>query len=266
MNTKGTLRVKILGCGTSTGVPVPGCGCPVCRSPNPRNSRLRTSAIVRLPGGTITLIDASTDLRAQALQHGIDRIDAVLCTHSHADHILGIDDLRVFNLLTRRRIPLYGTAATLSEIRRIFSYIFEPDPRYEGGLLAQLDSYEITAFSPFTLDGARILPFQLWHGRLEVLGFRIGSFAYATDCKTIPEESYSALRELDVLVLDGLRYEAHRSHMTIPEAIEAAQRIGARKTYLTHMTHSVDYDTVNAQLPNGIELAYDGLEFEATAD
>lgn len=255
-----SLKIKILGCGTSTGVPVPGCPCAVCTSRHPRNKRLRTAAALETPSGKVILIDASTDMRQQALEHDIRRVDAVLLTHAHADHILGIDDLRVFNFVTQRRIPLFGSSVTLSEVRRIFSYIFTPDPHYEGGLLAQLDTVEVAPFTQFQVEDISVMPFTLLHGRMPILGYRVGAFAYATDCKSIPDAALDVLRDLDVLILDGLRYEPHRSHMTIPEAVQAAQRIAAKRTYLTHMTHSVDYESVNAKLPHSIELAYDGLE------
>ncbi|RIL04597.1 MAG: MBL fold metallo-hydrolase [Proteobacteria bacterium] len=259
------MRLKILGCGTSTGVPIPGCGCAVCASPHPRNQRLRTSALLMLDSGENILIDASTDLRQQALKWGIKQIHATLFTHSHADHILGIDDLRAFNYVMNCAMPCYATAHTWEDIKRIFAYVFRHDPNYEGGAPPKLTTHEFTHFQEFELLATRIMPFELEHGRLKVTGFKIGELAYATDCKVIPHASKEILRGIKFLILDGLRYEAHRTHMTIPEAIDAAQELGAGKTYLTHLTHNVDYVEVNAKLPKGVELAYDGLELEISS-
>jgi len=258
------MRFTILGCGTSTGVPVPGCRCEVCRSTDPRNQRLRTSGIIQSEDGRGLLIDASADLRQQALRAGIERVDAVLFTHTHADHILGTDDLRCFNFTLKRRIPCYGTANTLAEIRRFFSYIFEPHPHYERGALAQLDLHEIEDTVPFEAAGFAVRPFPLKHGSSPVTGFRIGSLGYATDCNGVPEEAREILKGVRYLILDGLRYESHRTHFTIPEAIAVAQEIGAERTILVHMTHSIDYAAVSAKLPPGVELGYDGLSLEFT--
>ncbi|MBX7139005.1 MAG: MBL fold metallo-hydrolase [Oligoflexia bacterium] len=256
--------LKILGCGTSTGVPIPGCDCAVCSSPDPKNHRNRTSALIKLDSGDNILIDASTDLRQQALRWNVRRINAMLLTHAHADHILGMDDLRCFNFTLRAPIPCYGLADSLQDVRRVFSYVFDPDPNYEGGMLPQITLNPIEAYRPITILGTEILPFELRHGRMTVLGFRCGNIAYATDCKTIPERSITALKGVRFLVLDGLRYEQHRTHLTIDEAIEIAGKIGAEKTYLTHMTHSVDYSETMAKLPPHVELAYDGLEIPGT--
>lgn len=254
------LKLTFIGCGTSTGVPVPGCPCSVCRSGKPKNQRFRPSALIRgAPGGSI-LIDATTDLRSQALRFNVERIDAVLYTHAHADHILGTDDLRVFNFVSKSSIPCFGDAQTLAGIRTTFSYIFEPDPNYLGGMLAQLTLNEVTALKPFQAAGLEILPLPLRHGRLSMLGYRIGDIAYATDCNFMPDETRAALAGVKVLVLDALRYKAHRTHFTIPEAVELATQLEIDKTYLTHMTHDVDYDEVSAKLPKHVELAYDGLE------
>jgi phosphoribosyl 1,2-cyclic phosphate phosphodiesterase len=254
------MRFQILGSGTSTGVPIPGCECSVCCSGLERNQRARTSAVIKLDDGRIILIDASTDLRWQCLKWGIKRVDGVLYTHCHADHILGTDDLRCFNFILKRAIPCYGTAQTLLELKAAFPYIFNPDPNYEGGLLAQLELNEFRYYEQFKLCELNIEPFELQHGKILVSGFKFGTVAYATDCKVMPQRSIELLKGIKVLFLDGLRYEPHKTHLTIDEAIALANEIGAEKTYLIHMTHSVDYYTVNPKLPKGIELAYDGLE------
>lgn len=258
------MKFQILGCGTSTGVPIPGCRCSVCLSPHPRNKRSRTSGIVKLPNaaGSRILIDASTDLRMQALTHDIRRIDAVMFTHAHADHILGVEDLRGFNFIQQERIPCFGSAETNAELRRFYKYIFSPANDYEGGGLAQLTLHEISSGIPFSTCGVPVTPFLLWHGKMPVIGYRIRDFAYATDCSRIPEESMAILQGVTTLVLDGLRFEPHATHFTIPDACSVAQKLGVKKTYLTHTTHTIEYEAVSAQLPAGIELAYDGLEFD----
>lgn len=244
---------------------MPGCQCPVCQSNNPKNSRSRASIWLReLQSATSILVDASTDLRFQALREKIPRLDAVLFTHAHADHILGIEDLRSYNFLQKQSIPCFATRETLSEIKRSFHYIFDPDPSYEGGMLAQLSLNEINYETNFEICGISFQPILLIHGSSEasmkVLGFRIGEFAYCTDCKMIPAASMEVLSGVRHLILDGLRDEAHRTHFTIAEAIEVAKQIGAEKTYFTHMSHALEYGETNARLPKGMELAYDGLK------
>ncbi len=187
------ISFTVLGCGTSTGVPVPGCKCSVCLSGDPRNTRLRTSGLVALENGANILIDAGTDLRAQALANKIDKIDAVLFTHSHSDHILGIDDLRCFNFNRSGPIPCFAEASTITEIKRVFKYLFEDNSEYEGGLLAKLALTHIEPLKSFDLLGVTITPFRLWHGKNQVTGFRINDLVYATDCNSIPEESVATM-------------------------------------------------------------------------
>ncbi len=208
------------------------------------------------------LVDASIDLRMQALTFGIDRVDTVLFTHAHADHILGTDDLRCFNFVHRNVIPCYATPETLTKIKETFPYIFEANPKYEGGLLAQLTLNEFKMYQPFEVEGLKVTPLRLEHGSMEVAGFRIGDFAYATDCKRIPEESRKLLRGVKYLILDGLRYEQHKTHLTIEESLEVIADLKPGQTYLTHMTHAVDHDETNSKLPRGVELGYDGLKIE----
>jgi phosphoribosyl 1,2-cyclic phosphate phosphodiesterase len=189
-------------------------------------------------------------------------VDAVLYTHSHADHILGIDDLRAFNYVQGGPIPCYGTKATFDDIRSMFSYAFKPNPLYQGGGVPKLSLVEISGQDELEVCGTRVLPLPLMHGKLPVLGYRIGSLAYLTDTNFILPESRARLTGLSHLILDGLRFEPHPSHFSIPEAIKVAQEIGARETWLIHMTHSVDYEATNASLPAGIQLAYDGLTLD----
>lgn len=251
--------LTILGCGTSTGVPIPGCPCKVCTSTNPRNRRDRTSALISVENGPNILIDATPDLRQQALAYNIHSLDAVLFTHAHADHILGVDDLRVFNFISRKALPCYCEKGTLDGIQRCFRYLFERDPNYEGGMLAELDFQLITPLNPFEA-GIEFFPFRLHHGSMDVTGYRFGNAAYATDCNAIPAESLAHLHGLDLLILDGLRYKPHPTHFTIPRAIEVAEELGAKRTVLIHMTHSVDYEATSVTLPSNVELAYDGMK------
>lgn len=256
------MRCIVLGCGTSTGVPIPGCRCAVCTSGDPKNFRDRTSALIQTNKGLNILIDASTDLRHQALKWDVQRVDAVFFTHAHADHTSGLDDLRSFNFVSRTKIPCYGTKRTLDEIRHRYDYVFASNPHYEGGMLPQLELIEIEYEKPFILAEEKVVAVEVLHGQLSVAALRISGLAYVTDCKVIPENSKKYLTDAEYLLLDGLQYELHKTHLDIPAAIEYARELNARRTYLIHMTHTVDYATTNAQLPESIELAYDGLAFD----
>lgn len=221
--------------------------------------------MLSLDSGENILIDSGPDLRQQALKYDIRRIDAVLYTHSHADHILGLDDLKSFNFVSGKAIPCYATAESISEIKRVFAYTFQDPAAYEGGMLTQLTFNQIGHDAAIDVCGLRIVPFRLEHGKMPVTGYRFGDMAYATDCNNIPAESLPKLSGLKTLVLDGLRHEPHRTHFTIPKAVEAAQAIGAERTFLVHMTHTVDYDEESAKLPSGVTLAFDGLEIDFSA-
>ena len=257
-----SLIFTVLGCGTSTGVPVPGCPCDICTGKNPKNRRLRTSGFLTLPTGENILIDAGTDLRQQALEQNLTRIDAILFTHQHSDHILGVDDLRCFNFHRKEAIPAYGTDATLKEIEITFRYLFEKNDDYQGGLLAKIDLHRIKIGVPFLCCGETVTPFLLWHGPIPVTGFRIRDFVYATDCNAIPSESLDIMKGAQVLMLDALRHRPHRTHFTVEDAVNAAHTIQAKQTYLIHMSHDIDYATENPLLPSGISYAYDGLRIE----
>ncbi len=253
--------LTILGCGTSTGVPMPACPCAVCRSGDPLNYRNRSSAWLKTASGQSILIDAGPDLRQQTLNARVERLDGVLITHAHADHILGLDDLRCFNFIQRTSIPCYANAGALSDIRERFAYIFNPDPLYPGAL-AQLDLKEIRPYEPVKLADCEVTPFALVHGNLAALGFKIGNLAYATDCNDMPAATKELLRNCKHLVLDGLRFESHGSHYSIAEAIAVAQELNIENTYLTHLGHTVDYHAATALLPAGVRLCYDGLEIK----
>jgi len=248
------LRITMLGSGTSTGVPVISCTCAVCTSEEPRNRRWRPGLKIETARGVL-LVDTSTDLREQALRFGLERVDGVLFTHAHADHIFGLDDVRIFNFRQRAAIPCYGSAETLAAIRRTFAYAFEATQ--EGGGKPQLELIEVR--EPFQVLGETVVPVPVWHGGMEVFGYRFGSFAYVTDCNLIPESSLRLLDGVETLILDALRYRPHSTHFSIQEAVEAAARIGASRTVLTHLAHEVDYASPQFPLPQGVELGYDGL-------
>lgn len=248
------MRVTMLGSGTSTGVPVISCTCAVCTSEEPRNRRWRPGLKIETGGGVL-LVDTSTDLREQALRFGLPRVDGVLFTHAHADHIFGLDDVRIFNFRQHAAISCYGSAETLAAIRRTFAYAFEATQ--EGGGKPQLDLIAVRA--PFEVLGRTVVPVPVWHGEMEVFGYRLGSFAYVTDCNLIPETSFALLDGVETLILDALRYRPHATHFSVAEAVEVAARIGARRTVLTHLAHEIDYGAPQFPLPEGVELGYDGL-------
>jgi phosphoribosyl 1,2-cyclic phosphate phosphodiesterase len=233
-----------------------GCACAVCRSTDPRDTRTRPSILLTC-GTARVLVDTSTDLRAQALRHGVDRVDAVLFTHSHADHIFGLDDTRRFTALSGSPLPIFADEATIADLRRTFAYAFSRvSPK--GGGVPMLTMFRVSG--PFTLFGQDIIPVPVVHGRRRILGFRVGRFAYLTDCNGIPEESYALLAGLEIVVLDALRDRPHPTHFTVAEAVEAARRIGARQTYFTHMCHDLGHAALLARLPSGMAPAFDGLE------
>jgi len=236
-----------------------GCDCDTCRSTDPRDKRCRPSVYVETDGGEAILIDAGPDLRAQALAHDVRRVEALLFTHGHSDHILGLDDLRRFNAIQHRPMSCYADAQTLWDIRRMFAYVFDPaTPR--GGGLPQLELF--TILGPFCVGRQEVVPVPILHGQRPILGFRLGGFAYLTDCSRIPDESWELLRGLDVLVLDALREKPHPTHFSISEAVDAARRIGAARTCFTHMTHDLRHETTCARLPETMQLAYDGQVIE----
>ena len=251
------MQITFLGTGTSHGVPMIGCECATCLSDDPRDRRLRPSLLIRADDGTTLLVDAGPDLRGQALTHRINRVDAVAFTHGHADHILGLDDLRRYNTLMKQPMRLYGDRLTLAEIRRMFGYAFDPNTP-KGGGIPQLELIEVEG--PFSVGSLHVLPVPIWHGRRSILGLRVGRFAYLTDCSGIPDESWPLLEDVDVLVLDALRRTPHPTHFTLEEAIAASQRIAPRQTYFTHMCHDLPHQATNAQLPTAMALAYDGLQ------
>ncbi|MCF7928748.1 MAG: MBL fold metallo-hydrolase [Spirochaetales bacterium] len=251
------MKVTILGSGTSGGIPEIGCDCPVCLSRNPKNKRTRASILVET-SSTAVLVDTGTDFRIQALAHGISRIDAVLFTHAHADHCHGLDDIRP---LTREKpIPIYGNRPTIEELTERFSYIFRETMQKGGGKPRIIP--KIMPEKPLSIGELEIRPVPIKHGRLDILGYRFGAFAYLTDCSFIPPPSFEMLRGLDTLVLGALRYSQHATHFSIDQAIAAAEKIGARQTWFTHFCHAVEHSEMEHSFPDSIEPSYDGLVFE----
>jgi len=256
------MRLTFLGTGTSFGVPQIGCDCPVCRSTDPRDKRTRSGAILEAAGSTI-LIDTPPELRLQLIAGGFSRIDAVVYTHEHADHVNGIDDLRIFSVRQRKPLPIYGPAETLHRVRASFNYIFDDAVRpYEGTSKPSLSLHPTEPDHPVSVAGLEILPLAFQHGHLRVFGYRVGPLAYITDVKAIGPLERDRLQGLDVLVLNALWWRPHPTHLSISEAVETARALGARRTYLTHLTHETGHSELEAQLPAGVLPAYDGLTVE----
>jgi phosphoribosyl 1,2-cyclic phosphate phosphodiesterase len=251
----------LLGTGTSVGVPMIGCGCPVCTSDNPRNRRTRCGVALGLPHGNL-LIDTPPDLRQQLLRERIGVVHAVLYTHEHADHIFGLDDLRLMQFYLGGPVPMYCEPAVERRIRKSFDYAFQPPDGKHRGAIPQLAMHPID-LAPFEVLGAEVTPIRLEHGvAAPVLGFRFGNVAYCTDCNAIPPASMERLAGLDLLVLDCLRRKPHATHFSLDEALEVASQLAPKRTLLTHLSHELEHDATSAELPPGVELAYDGLEVE----
>lgn len=257
-----TGQLVFLGTGTSVGVPVIGCACETCTSTDRRNNRTRCGLALGLPEGVL-LVDTPTDLRTQLLREGIGLAHSVLFTHEHADHLFGLDDVRLFPFHLQHKLPLYCEETVEARIRKSFDYAFAaPDVLHPAGI-PQLEIRRITT-EPFELLGARVVPVRLLHGRSEVLGFRFGNVAYCTDTNRIPPESWALLESLDVLILDALRPKPHVTHFSLDEAVAVAERLRPKRTYFTHISHELEHATTAAALPPDMELAYDGLRLPLT--
>lgn len=253
------MKITVLGSGTSSGVPLVGCTCMVCRSDNPKNKRLRSSCLFEVNGENI-LIDTSPDLRQQALIHGITKIDAVLYTHIHADHIHGIDDLRPYYVLQQRPTAIYGSEETIAHLKRHFAYVFTPASSYPS-YKPQLEPHVVSGL--FDCEGIPVQMVPCHHGsHYMTSNYRIGDIAWITDTNAIPKESVDLLQDLQVLFLDALRPKPHPTHFHLDQSLAMAKTIGAKKTYLIHLSHDYDHGEFNKTLPEGIELAYDGLEVQ----
>ncbi len=254
----GCVKITVLGSGTSVGVPTIGCHCPVCTSADPRDTRLRPSVLLSY-GGANVVIDTTPDFRYQMLRSRIEHLEAVVFTHAHADHIMGLDDVRPFNYRQRDGIPVYGTQDTLEAVRRVFEYIFA-DRTHESNV-PRLRTHALDG-EPFELFGMRIVPVELKHGRTPVNGYRFGGAAYLTDHSEIPPESMEKLRGLDVLFLDALRRRPHPTHTTLERALEHVEELKPRRAFLTHICHDLPHKETERELPPNVRLAYDGLEIE----
>ena len=233
-----------------------GCRCAVCRSEDPRDRRSRPSIYVEVEQGPSVLVDTSTDLRQQVLTRGVARVDAILFTHSHADHIMGLDDVRRFNQMQKSAIPAYADARTVAALKKAFFYIFDPDTE-KGGGLPQIVLNEVDG--PFAIGRLRVQPIPLMHGARPILGYRFGNFAYLTDCNRIPDQAWPLLDGVEIMILDALRHRAHPTHFTVAEALQVVERVKPRQTYFTHICHDLPHVATNEALPPSVELAYEGL-------
>jgi len=251
------MRLTFLGTGTSTGVPTLACHCRVCESDDPRDKRTRTSVLLEYDG-RVVVIDTAPDFRAQALRERVERLDAVVFTHAHVDHVMGLDDVRVFCFRQNAAIPIYADAHTMENIRRIFKYVFDAD--YPSGGIPKLEPHLIDG--PFDLWGTQLVPLPVFHGQLPILGFRFGRAAYVTDFSTIPDSTMPLLEGLDVLILDALRHKPHATHSSVGQSLALVERLKPRRTFFTHIAHELGHKETNAMLPAGVSLAYDGLKLE----
>mgnify|MGYP003582696584 FL=1 len=252
------MKVTFLGTGTSQGIPVIGCGCEVCKSADKKDKRLRVSVWIQTDDKSI-VIDSGPDFRYQMLRAGVNDLDAILYTHEHKDHVAGLDDIRPYNYILKKRIDIYATERVQEALKREFQYIFT-ETRYHG--LPQINLHTI-AGENFTVGNTKIIPFEVMHYKLPILGYRIGDFTYITDAKTISEASLEKIKGTKVLVLNALQKEDHISHLTFDEAIAMAEKVGAEMTYFTHISHNLGlHEEVSRELPANIQLAYDGLSIE----
>lgn len=255
------MKVTVLGSGTSHGVPVPGCECPVCTSTDPKNKRCRPSIIVTADDGANVLVDTPPELRLQLLATRVTRLDAILFTHSHADHIFGLDDIRSFNMRQQMAMPIYAEENVELDIRRIFEYIFTATQ--EGGGKPQIEFDRLKPRQGLALHGLRIVPLRVFHGNLPILAFKFGdAFAYVTDVSRIPDETWPHLENLDLLILDAVRRQPHETHFHLDESLAVIEKLRPKQTLFTHLSHDYDHETVNRELPAGVELAFDGQVVE----
>jgi phosphoribosyl 1,2-cyclic phosphate phosphodiesterase len=254
------MKLTFLGTGTSFGVPQLGCGCAVCRSPDPRDRRTRVGAVVELEGGTRILIDTPPELRIQLIAAGISEVDAVLFTHDHADHTHGIDDLRAITVRRAAPLAIHASAETLAALTKKFDYIFDTSIKARpGSSKPEGEARVVIPGKAFRVGGVEVMPFEVPHGPTSVMGYRIGPLGYVTDAKMLPPDALKVLAGVKVLVINALFRTEHPSHLSIPEAVEVARAIGAERTFLTHLTHRTAHADLEAELPRGVAPAFDGL-------
>lgn len=251
------MYITFLGTGTSIGVPLVGCNCPTCSSSNPKNRRYRSSIYIEVDNLKL-LIDTSPEMRLQFLENDITAVDSILFTHAHADHIMGFDDIRAINRLQKGKIPCYGNENTILEIKRVFNYIFSTSQI--GGGIPHITLNTVN--STFEISGVPIVPLPVKHGKLDILGYKIGRVAYITDCSTIPFSTMDLLTDIDVLIIDALRYKSHPTHMNIEEALNVVNTLKVKSAYFTHLSHKLEHNTVNKKMPSNVQLAYDRLRIE----
>ena len=250
------MKITVLGAGSSAGTPVIGCECLVCHSSNIRNKRSRCSSIITLDNGSNILIDTSPDFKMQAMREKINKIDAVLFTHHHADHCHGIDDLRAYCQKYKQAIPIFANENTMKELKLKFNYAIREESQFWETPVLQANIVN----GPFHIEETQIIPLPVIHGRMEILGYRLGNLAYITDVSEIPESTLDLLQGVDILLLDCLRYEPHFSHYGFKQSLEMSEKIKAKRTFFIHMTHDIEYDAVSSDLPDNVYLAYDGLQ------
>ena len=249
------MNITFLGTGTSYGIPIVGCNCKTCKSKNPKNNRFRSSIFIQLPDVSL-IIDTPPEFRLQLLQNNISDTDAILFTHSHADHLMGFDDIRAFNKLHNKTIPCYGNSKTIDRIKKAFNYIFNCDQI--GGGIPEVSLKVIN--SKFKINQTDIIPLPVKHGQLDIFGYKINKMAYITDCSSIPDSTLNLIKDINVLIIDALRYKPHSTHMNIREAVNLIQTLDVNQAYLTHLSHDIEHEQTNSELPDNIQLAYDGLK------
>jgi phosphoribosyl 1,2-cyclic phosphate phosphodiesterase len=257
--TETKIKFTLLGTGTSTGVPTIGCKCETCQSSDQRDKRLRCSLLIQTKDTTV-VIDTTPDFRQQMLTYNVDQLDAVIFTHSHYDHICGFDDIRAFNFTLNKSIDIFANEVTFIRLKNIFDYAFIEPEQLGGGV--PLINQKIIENNPFYINDIEFIPILMYHGKMEVLGFRIGNFAYCTDTNNIPLYSMNKLRNLDILILDGLRYTPHPTHFSLSESLEIIEQLNPQKAFITHISHQIKHSECEIFLPENVYLGFDGLEIE----